>query len=138
MIQSTDWTSINFEKASGEMVDSIINMPNSPLESCSDIGVYMISAALAVRLGIRPVREFKRESPVTNKNLITEEMQWLMSMIYYILDPEKQLEKLKDRTAVVKNFEQYAQAGLPRLYEMCKDVTCYDELKLFLVDISKK
>jgi len=137
MSQVTDWIGLYFEKASNDMVDNILNLPNSPLESCSDIGVYMISAALAVRKGIYPLREYARESNVTNKNLITEEMQWLMSMIYYALDPDKDLEKLKDRTAVVKNFEQFAQAGLPRLYEMCQDVTCYDELKSYVAEMAK-
>ena len=137
MIEPTDWTDIFFEKSSNEIVDDMLKNPNSPLKGSSIIGVYMISAALAARCGISPLREFKREVNTTNKNLITEEMQWLMSMIYYTLDPEKNLEKLKDKRAVIRTFEQYAQAGLTRLSEMCKDVTCYDELKRYVSQMAE-
>ena len=128
-MESTDWVAIRAEKESQNIVHDIESISTSPLYKSSDIGVYMISAALALKYNMHPIKEYQRETDVTNKNLITEEAQWFMCMLYYTLDPDKNLKKLRDKTAVVKKFEQYAQAGLSRLYEMCKDVNCQDELE---------
>lgn len=128
-MESTDWVAIRAEKESQNIVHDIESISNSPLYKASDIGVYMISAALALKYNMHPIKEYQRETDVTNKNLITEEAQWFMCMLFFSTDPDKDLRKLRDKTAVVKNFEQYAQAGLSRLYEMCKDVNCQDELK---------
>ncbi len=128
-MESTDWVAIRAEKESQNIVHDIEAISTSPLYKSSDIGIYMISAALALKHNIKPIREYQRETDVTNKNLITEESKWFMCMLYYSVDKGKDLKKLRDKTAVVKNFEQYAQAGLAQLYEMCKDVNCQDELK---------
>lgn len=131
------WTTIRAENESNEKVKEIINISGCPFYGAHMIDVYEAAAALAVKNKIVPVKEYGRESDVTHVKLITDEMKSFMCMLYYSVDPDKDLNKLKDKTAVVKNFEQYAQAGLELLYSMCTEKNSIETFKFSIAEIAR-
>jgi len=131
---STDWVAISQEEQSRGIVNQIRReISSSPYygstRDITMIDVYMAAAALAIQKNIKPTHEYKRETDMTAKNYITDNMQWFMCMLFYHFDPDKDLSKLDDKALIVRTFEQYAQAGLPYLLDMCKSRNSMDEFK---------
>ena len=124
---STDWVAINIDTESNDIVKKIQDINYSPFKGATSIQILMSAAALALNKGLWLSRKYNRGTDITNKNLITEEQKWFMCMLSYTLDPEHNLAKLQDKTQIVRNFEQYAQTGLPLLMELCNARNSLDE-----------
>ena len=137
-MDDSGWTTIRAENESNEKVKEIINISGCPFYGAHMIDVYEAAAALAVKNKIVPVKEYGRESDVTHVKLITDDMKSFMCMLYYSVDPEKDLNNLKDKAAVVKNFEQYAQAGLELLYSMCIEKNSVESFKYSITGLSSE
>lgn len=133
MTTETDWRTISISKQSNEAVKRIINdYKYCPFYGSDSIQVLKAAAALAIKNSIVPVTEFKRETDVTHKGSVNEELQAFMCVIQYSVEPKNDLQYLLDRSAVTKTFEQYAQAGLSSLETMCSSMTSMDDFKRML------
>lgn len=132
---SSDWVAINIEAESNEIVKQIQEISYSPFKGATSIQILMTAAAISLNKDVSLTRTFVRGTDITNKNLITEEQKWFMCMLSYSVDPDRSLNKLEDKTQIVRTFEQYAQTGLPHLLELSRDRNSRDSV-LRLIEVS--
>lgn len=138
----TDWITVSIETESNEQLKKIEGIDNYLLANANSIDILMIAASISLRENTPLTRKYGRGADIAHKNLLTSEHKWFMCMLYYFTEGDKDINSLRDRTAVVKNFEQYSQAGLKTLYERFADkfaeVKMKDELQKYLKSVSSR
>lgn len=119
-MNGTEWpVGIYISEESGAKLDELKKGSNSPFSDMTMVDILIISAAIALKNGVRPLREnTSNKRNITHQRLVNSEIQSFMCMLYYSLPEGGDIDCLKDKRQVTKIFEQYAQAGLAYLYEL--------------------
>jgi len=110
------WPGVYVTKSDAHILERIMKS-DGILHSARNRDILLIAAAIAAKQGAPEIvstekRDVNQIHPDTlNKQEMTDYRQYLL-LIFFITAGNKKLQNMNDTSAVVKNFEDYAQRGL--------------------------
>jgi hypothetical protein len=116
---SKKWPGINISENDREIVNRIRSQPGA-LMNIDMKDLLMLCASLAFKNNTPPfITDEARNSQIVHSTLMNSDAysdyRQYISLIYFYTVADKSLDRMNDRTAMVKNFIDYSQRGLRML-----------------------